>query len=103
MKVSLATMSKDLRRQIKWGVCPTRWGLSLFHIPYTGWGNTVTAHVVCNGKLLNSPWNGDWQWGGSLDRYPDGEVFQCFSEAIAYYENQIGKPTGITEDQISCR
>lgn len=53
-------------------------------IPYTGWGNTVTTHIYSKGIIINKPVAIDWQWGGSEDRYPDGEVFKTLKDAEKY-------------------
>lgn len=88
MQVKFQGMSEEQSAEFRYGVKDG----NVYFIPYTGWGNSVTRTLYKKGAYVNQRYPHDWQWGGTLDRYPDGEVFRTLEEAISFSGHPVSVP-----------
>lgn len=85
MKFS-SVVETDERKEYVFGVSKD----TIYFIPYTGWGNSVTKILYKKGILQNEPYPYDWQWGDE-----DGEVFKTLDEAIDFAGYPVDKTLAI--------
>ena len=86
MEMKLQGQPESVREAIRYGIQ----GQKLIFIPFTGWGNTATVILYLGGDAVNCPVpRKDWQFGGTLDRHPDGPVFETLSSALAEYPFEV--------------
>lgn len=54
----------------------------IYAITPSGWGLSVYMKLYEQGKWQGKVINDDWQWGHPEHRYPDGEIFGRFEDAV---------------------